>query len=83
MDKHGAAISYYADSGFKQMEVQHRNGWMVTETVWHPDGKVSSQTRREIRNMKVLSEDKKTSPPWWWPVDDQTEPTAPWWNEQQ
>ena len=24
----------------------------------------------------------KNSPPWWWPVDDQTEPTAPWWNEK-
>ncbi len=22
------------------------------------------------------------SPPWWWGVTDQTEPTAPWWDEK-
>ncbi len=24
-------------------------------------------------------DEEKRSPPWWWNVTDQTEPTAPWW----
>ena len=25
----------------------------------------------------------KDAPPWWWGVTDQTEPTAPWWEEEK
>ena len=30
----------------------------------------------------VLEEDVKRSPPWWWGVENQTEPTAPLWGKE-
>ncbi len=56
------------------------NGWVVSHTLWNLDGTVKFQLRRLDPNGTL---EDKTTPPWWWNVKDQTEPTAPWWNEKQ
>ncbi len=71
---HGKAIGFYTQNGFKALEGEFRNGLMISVTIWNFDGTVAHQG--------VPGPDK-TSPPWLWGVKDQTQPSAPWWNEKQ
>ena len=63
---------YFVRNGFKQMErfTFPRTYAPNRMTRWRLDGTVEHQ---------ILGGEVKGSPPWWWGVTDQTEPTAPWW----
>ncbi len=90
-DPHGL-LYYYAETGMKYVEAAIKNDITWRATIWDINGKVVSQRFIHPRNIDldpsslkfVMSEIKtKTSPPWWFCVTDQTEPSAPWWNEKQ
>ncbi len=66
-------VFYYVDSGFKAEEGEEA-GMYSKKTVWNFDGTVRDQIRPDGH--------PRSDPPWWWGVTDQTEPTAPWWNEK-
>ncbi len=67
--------SYYVRSGFRKMVMQHTLGEdYVRHTQWNADGTVMSQSRL-VGHATVIEEIR--TPPWWWDVSDQTEPTAP------
>ena len=52
--------------------------WETTE--WHPDGSVRHQRRLFFdESGETVREQARESPPWWWGVTDQTEPTMPEW----
>ncbi len=64
-------VGYYVENGFKALEVIPDVG---RDTAWNYDGTVKFQKRPGVL---------KDSPPWWFGVTDQTEPTALWWNKKQ
>ncbi len=76
--QHGKIVHYYKKTGMKTMEGE-RHGRVFSQTSWNLDGTIRQQLRVDPNG---TLEDKRT-PPWWWGVKDQTEPTAPWWNEKQ
>ena len=71
---HGDLVAHYVENGFRAREEQFANGTPVRRTYWKFDGRVLSQ-----KSYTDTGFVEKTSPPWWWDVTDQTEPTAPWW----
>lgn len=81
----GDLLAWYVETGFKAAEGEDVNevgGWVTT---WEPDGTVRNQMRFVLKKatpMPRRKADMKSSPPWWWGVTDQTEPTAPWWEEE-
>ncbi len=74
---HGEFVSYYVENGYKASEGK-LFGWDLETTQWAFDGTVKYQVRARGDNPQIT----KHSPPWLWGVTDQTEPTAPWWNEK-
>ena len=50
-------------------------------TIWNFDGTIQHQ--RPYYGDDVRKQERRKAPPWLWGVTDQTEPTAPWWNEKQ
>ncbi len=77
--QHGNLVCYIGENGFKAKEEEYKDGDATKGTEWNFDGTVSRQIRSPWGR-------GRTSPPWWWGVKDQTEPTAPWWpwwNEKQ
>ncbi len=73
---HGKIVHYYVQTGMKFFEGESLPGSIASYlTLWNLDGTVKLQ-------LNSLTE-KKTTPPWWWGVKDQTKPSAPWWNEKQ
>ena len=74
----GRGISYYKKNGYKAMEF-HRHGG----TAWQLNGNVLMQVQyRSDAGHRLGTPQQRGGPPWWWGVEDQTEPTAPWWNEK-
>ncbi len=70
--------AYYQENGFKALE-EHRDGEVMNKTtMWGFDGRVKTQ----IRFPEGKPVETKDAPPWWWGVQDQTEPTAPWWGKE-
>ena len=72
---HGRLVMWDLESGFKSIDCEFRNGTEIQSTVWRIDGTVAYQTWETEKGTKFI-------PPWWWGVENQTEPTAPWWNEK-
>ena len=73
---HRSAELWFAETGFKASKGEWETadrlaGFRIT--VWNPDGSVKMQLKGLPRR------DKKASPPWWWGVTDQTEPSIPAW----
>ncbi len=72
----GRVVSYYTENGFKRVEGEWRHGGIFHAfTMWNFDGTVRLQQRDPDKHPRF----SRQSPPWWWGVTDQTEPTAPWW----
>ena len=81
----GRDRGYWVGNGFKAYE-EVRNPDNPDEswtTQWEYDGTVKAQHRILYHKDSVvpLDSEHKYSPPWWWGVHDQTEPSAPWWSE--
>ena len=53
-------------------------------------GSYTVKLTAQVRGKDVFDElytwrdnfESKDCPPWWWGVEDQTEPTAPWWGKE-
>ena len=81
--RHGITLAHYLDTGFKSVESEWKDGITFSSTSWNLDGTVHEQLRENSlpgRRVPLLG---KSSPPWWWNVTDQTEPTAPWWDHEK
>ena len=77
---HGTSIMFYEENGYKAMEGLWRNGTAIKSTSWNPDGTISNQHRYNWQDVPGQQWDEmKTSPPWWWGVEDQTSPSDPQW----
>ena len=80
--RYGTVTTYYTENGFKAGETVI-DGDKTRITKWRFDGTVFSQlegtfdSHGNVVDMKV-----NNSPPWWWGVTNQTEPTAPWWGKE-
>ncbi len=72
---------FYCETGFKAFEQLYEAGRIARTTVWNRNGTVKRQTEVKFDG-QIPSVGHRGSPPWWWGVTDQTEPTAPWWNEK-
>ena len=82
--RHGPCILYYVENGFKAEESFYENNTLVRSTIWNIDGLVVAQTKGQQPLFPPWEGHwPKRSPPWWWNVTDQTEPTAPWWNKEE
>ena len=77
---HGPAVLYYRENGFKAAEGEAKNGVFIRTTLWDIDGTVRIQDESDEQGMPI---EGRASPPWHWGVTDQTEPTAPWWDESR
>ena len=69
---HGESVVWYVENGMKAWEVFHEHDRIVFSTNWDFHGRVTLQ---------ILHGTFRRTPPWLWGVTDQTEPTAPWWEE--
>jgi len=70
------AQNWYVETGYKG------HHWLKVDrtyrvTYWNLDGTVAKQ------ELLATSPETKTTPPWWWGVQDQTKPTAPWWDHEK
>ena len=75
--EHGWSIDWYVSSGFMASEELYRDGVLLRETQYRPDGSVSWQFRAgPDANAEV---GRLYSPPWLWGVEDQTRPSIPEW----
>ncbi len=70
-------VMYFVENGYVY-RLSHRRDSVGRTTTWNFDGTVQYQSRSSADGTE-----QNRSPPWWWGVEDQTEPTAPWWNEKQ
>ncbi len=70
----------YFQNGLKAVEYQFEDGILLRCTHWNFDGTVLLQRVNYYSIDGTIKE--RTAPPWLWDVTDQTEPTAPWWNEK-
>lgn len=68
------SVHYYGETGRRAVE-EHGNFGITT---WNFDGTVKHQERLLDANGVPVNE-HKTSPPWWWGVENETAPSAPWW----
>ena len=73
---HGIAVAYWISNGLKSFECEIEQGIPIRTTCWRLDGSVQTQARHQPG-------ENKDSPPWWWPVEDQTKPMAPWWDHEK
>ena len=76
----GLFVGYYVENGLiavrgEQYEDITGRIRPARGTAWNFDGTVEVQWMRDDAGNQV----EKESPPWWWDVTDQAEPTAPWW----
>ncbi len=72
-------VDFYVENGFKAREIENKDGEPYQGTAWHLDGAVAEQFWDSDSDGTLSnSGEHKASPPWWWNVKDQTEPTAPW-----
>ena len=69
-ENHGWSREYYVDSGLLASERYWEYAELLWGTEWRPDGTVSFQWRK-------TKDETKYSPPWWWGVTVQTEPSIP------
>ena len=67
------ARAYYTANGWLAREIEQGLG----ETTWNLDGSIRSQTRF-VDEQGNRGEETRTAPPWFWPPEPQTGPTAPW-----
>ncbi len=75
--KHGHEVHYFASNGYMKFVNMFRNGAWLSHTEWREDGTV----KRQFRTLPDGSSELRNSPPWW--ETPQTEPTAPWWNDDE
>ncbi len=76
---YGKMVLYYVETGMKSAEGEIYAGPSSHATLWNLDGTIQQQRRVDPNRYWEV----KDAPPWWWPVTDQTEPTAPWWSEKK
>ena len=84
-EPYGRTVHYYLSNGMKAVEEEYENGVGVKWTRWNEDGSVDAQSRFH-QSSPVTGRpayELKRSPPWWWNVTGQTEPTAPWWDHEK
>ena len=72
---HGRVL-WYKSGGLKAVEAEDSDEYL-TVTGWYKDGAVEFQMRGHLPD----DVETRTSPPWLWGVKNQTEPSAPSWNE--
>ena len=79
-NRHGPLVAYYVENGHKAIEGVYENGNLVWVTKWKLDGRVMSLAQ-DVRNVggSTGQVEIKATHPWWWGVQDQTEPTDPQW----
>ncbi len=75
------SVDYYVETGFIAT-VREWVGSGIRVTYYTPEGVVSGQEIYDAQSLRDRRLAATPSPPWWWGVKDQTEPTAPWWNEK-
>ena len=73
---HGPRVLYWERTGFKFLEMECIDGEVARSTCWSSTGTVLAQ-RHYLDKSGTMT--RRDGPPWWWGVTDQTEPTAPWW----
>ena len=77
--KHGLWLDYHMN-GFLKEKAGYRYGLSHgLRTRWNELGWVTGQDSHN--NGRPV--DLRSEPPWWDGVSDQTEPTAPWWEEEK
>ncbi len=79
--QYGRKVLWDPKTGFKKLDQYYYSGREAYGTGWDQDGKV----RRQFHYWFSDSGDKSetpSEPPWLWGVQDQTEPTAPWWGKE-
>ena len=77
--RHGRGVTYYLRTGFQATENLRRDGLPIRGTTWRPDGTIDGQVRWTEKGERIDNE----WPPWWWDVEDQEAPTAPWWDQER
>lgn len=85
---HGRLVMWYEATGTRSVEAVYHQGVELRATSWNPDGTVLGQ-RRIIEGPWQGPGPPPPGPwyngrdtaPWWWGVEDETEPTAPWIGE--
>ena len=77
---HGPGVGYWVRTGFKRMKFECRDGTIVRMTYWKKDGIVDAQYEAGVNGSGNFG--SNLTPPWWWGVEDQTEPSAPWWGKE-
>ena len=80
---YGIAVAYWKSNGFKAFEWEIKERIPIRGTTWGLDGSVKTQTRQVDDEGNFLPTEDKYFPPWWWGVQDQTKPTAPWWDHEK
>ena len=73
---HGTQRAWFVETGTLAWDCEYRNDSIIRGTEWRKDGTVWRQAHRDVPGLKI-------APPWWWGIEDQTEPTAPWWEEEK
>ena len=76
---HGSFVTWHPSTGFKAVQAVCDYGSSVRQTIWYPDGRVLMQSRGHKGDADY---EEMKSPPWWWGVQDQTEPTSPRWGKE-
>lgn len=77
-DIDGTTVYYYLENGFRQGDCASRsegNNIYVDWSYWAPEGALVSQGMF----LSPGEVEVRESPPWFWDKQDQTEPSAPWW----
>lgn len=76
---HGWQRGWFEHNGFLAYETEWRNGRPIRGTEWRRDGSIREQWDDVDRGGRAMS---KRTPPWWWGVTEQSQPTAPWWGKE-
>ncbi len=70
--------SWYVENGRKAFEQEWSDGEVLRRTDWDIEGKAFQQYRL-FDDSGNEAYQFRHSPPWWWGVTDQTEPSIPEW----
>ena len=80
--EHGRLVFFDLESGRQVQEQVWSKGSCIRITKWSPRGTLYMQSRTRNEFGETIPAETTTSPPWWWGVENQTEPTAPWWGKE-
>ena len=78
---HGVEVLYYEENGLKAVKMLWKNGYLLKATSWTFNGDVHLLARDGYFG-QGNTWSLKAEGPWWWPVEKQTTPTAPWWKDK-